>query len=185
MADRRVLLAYARDGREVVREVDPLGLVLAAGDWYLVGLHDGRRRTYRASRVRAVTVTDQPAARPVGFDLAAAWVEARRDLERRHETVEVRLRVDPAALPRLRRLVAVDGQDRVDTSAVGGPVEVTVPFEGETWATTCLLGLGGAVEVLAPAHLRARVASEVRSAAERYRVRVERPAGDERPGGEA
>ena len=167
-ADRRVRLAYARDGRESVRTVDPLGLVLAAGDWYLLGLSDGQRRTYRASRVRSVTVTEEAVVRPEAFDLARAWDEARRDLERRHELVEVRLRVRPEVLPRLRRLVAVPGQDRCDVTTVGGPVELIVPFEGEGWALTSLLGLGAGVEVLAPEPLRARLAQEVRAAAARY-----------------
>jgi predicted DNA-binding transcriptional regulator YafY len=58
--DRRVRLGYVRDGRATAREVDPLGLVLAAGDWYLVALRDGGRRTYRASRVRSVELLDDP-----------------------------------------------------------------------------------------------------------------------------
>src|SRR5690242_5051694 len=65
--DRRVRLRYVTGGRETTREVDPLGLVLAAGDWYLVALRDGARRTYRVSRVRAVDVLDQPVERPEGF----------------------------------------------------------------------------------------------------------------------
>ncbi|MDZ5443588.1 WYL domain-containing protein [Micromonospora sp. 4G57] len=57
--DRRVRLRYVRDGRATTRKVDPLGLVLAAGDWHLVALRDGGRHTYRASRSRS-----QPAAGP-------------------------------------------------------------------------------------------------------------------------
>lgn len=167
-ADRQVLLTYVRDGRETIRTVDPLGLVLAWGDWYLVALRDGERRTYRASRVRGVTTTDEPARRPTGFDLGARWATARAELERRHELLEVRLRVLPAVLPRLRRLVAVVGQDHVDVRAVE-PVELVVPLEGETWALTCLLGLGAGVEVLAPPALRQRLAQETTAAAARYR----------------
>ncbi len=168
-ADRRVELTYARDGREVLRVVDPLGLVLAAGDWYLVCHRDGSRRTYRVSRVREVRLLEDHVRRPVGFALQADWAAARHDLERRHELVEVRLRCDPTVLPRLRRVVAVSGQDRVDPSVVGEPVELTVPFEGASWALTCLLGLGGAVEVLGPPALRARVAEQTRAAAAHYR----------------
>ncbi len=167
-ADRQVRLTYARDGREVATQVEPLGLVLAAGDWYLVALREGARRTYRASRVRAVTVTDAPVSRPDGFDLPAVWAQARASLERRHDLIEVRLRVDAVALPRLRRLVAVQGQHLVDMRTVEDRVELAVPFEGQSWATTCLLGLGAAVEVLAPADLRERVAAEARGAAARY-----------------
>jgi predicted DNA-binding transcriptional regulator YafY len=175
--DRRVRIRHVRAGTVVARTVDPLGLVLAAGDWYLVGLRypestggtaDGERRTYRVSRIRAVELLDERARRPAGFALGPTWAEARRDLERRHDLVEVAVRVDTAALPRLRRSVAVAGQERVDVTAAGGRVELTVPFEGESWACTVLLGLGAAVEVLGPPGLRARIAEQTRAAAAQY-----------------
>ncbi|MGR6316997.1 WYL domain-containing protein [Micromonospora soli] len=165
--DRRVRLHYVRDGRATTREVDPLGLVLAAGDWYLVARRDGQRRTYRVSRVRAVEPLDEPARRPPGFDLAGSWAEARRALEDEAVAVEVTVRVAPRGLPRLRRLVPVPGKDRVPVTATG-EVELTVPFEDPAWAVSALLSLGSAVEVLAPVELRARVAEELRVAAARY-----------------
>jgi predicted DNA-binding transcriptional regulator YafY len=172
--DRRVRLRHVRAGSEVERTVDPLGLVLAAGDWYLVGLRrsdgseHGERRTYRVSRIRSVDLLDERAQRPPGFALGTAWAQARRDLEARPGYVEVTVRIDAAALPRLRRSVAVVGQERVDVTAAGGRVELTVPFEGESWACTVLLGLGAAVEVLAPAALRAKVAEQLWAAAVQY-----------------
>ncbi|MET8906571.1 WYL domain-containing protein [Micromonospora sp. NPDC004551] len=165
--DRRVRIRYVRGGRPVTREIDPLGVVLAAGDWYLVALRDGQRRTYRVSRMRAVTLLDEPATRPPGFDLATAWAESRRALEDEAVAVEVTVRVAAAALPRLRRAVQIAGKDRVPVTATG-EVELTVPFENRGWARSALLGLGSAVEVLAPAELRAQVADELREAAARY-----------------
>ncbi|SCG72470.1 Predicted DNA-binding transcriptional regulator YafY, contains an HTH and WYL domains [Micromonospora coxensis] len=165
--DRRVRLGYVRDGRETTREVDPLGLVLAAGDWYLMALRDGRRRTYRVSRVRTAQPLDEPVRRPAGFDLARSWAESRREWERERTAVEVTVRVAPGALPRLRRLVPVHGQAEVPVTATGW-VEVTVPFESDAWAGEALLSLGAAVEVLRPAGMRERVARELRAAAARY-----------------
>ena len=165
--DRRVRLRYVRDGRATTREVEPLGLVLTAGDWYLVALRDRQRRTYRISRVRSVEVLDEPAVRPPAFDLARAWADVRREWEDEKIAVEVTLRVAPRALPRLRRLVPVQGQHRVPVTATG-EVELTVPFESGSWACSALVGLGSAVEVLAPAELRRRVADELRAAAARY-----------------
>ncbi|MEV4412233.1 WYL domain-containing protein, partial [Catellatospora sp. NPDC049609] len=159
--------AYVRDGRESVRDVDPLGLVLAAGDWYLVALRDGQRRTYRVSRVRAVEPLDEPAVRPAGFDLADTWARSRRELEREPTAVEVTVRVSAWALPRLRRLVPVHGQHRIPLTA-DGEVELTVPFENELWALSALLSLGAHVEVRAPASLRDRLVGELRAAAARY-----------------
>ncbi|MEV4478381.1 helix-turn-helix transcriptional regulator [Micromonospora coxensis] len=166
--DRRVRLRYVRDGRETTREVDPLGLVLAAGEWYLVALRDGRRRTYRVSRVRTAQPLDEPVRRPAGFDLARSWAESRSELERERTAVEVTVRVAPRAMPRLRRLVPVHGQADVPVTATGW-VELTVPFESDSWAAEALLSLGADVEVLRPADMRERVAQELRAAAARYR----------------
>ncbi|SHG96383.1 helix-turn-helix transcriptional regulator [Streptoalloteichus hindustanus] len=166
--DRRVRIGYVRRGTLAERTVDPLGLALAAGDWYLVALRDGQRRTYRVSRVRTVERLDEPVRRPADFVLAEAWAQARHEMETEHTCVEVTLRVATAALPRLRRVVAVEGQDRIDLTATGDEIELTVPFEGESWACTALLGLGPWVEVLAPASLRQRMAEQTRAAAARY-----------------
>ena len=166
--DRRVRMQYVRDGRAATREVDPLGLVLAAGDWYLVALRDQQRRTYRVSRVRSAELLDEPVVRPAQFDLAQTWAAARRELEDEEQTsVEVTVRVAARALPRLRRLVPVHGQARVPVTATG-EIELTVPFDNEFWAVSAILSLGAAVEVLGPAAMRQRVADEVRGAAAHY-----------------
>ncbi len=172
--DRRVRMGYVRDGRPSTREVDPLGLVLAAGEWYLVALRDGQRRTYRVSRVRSVESLDAPVARPAGFDLAAQWAQARSELEdERSRSVEVTVRVAARALGRLRNLVPVHGQDRVPLTATG-QVELTVPFDDDHWAVTSILSLGSAAEVLGPEHIRRRVAEEARAVTSLYDLSVVR-----------
>jgi predicted DNA-binding transcriptional regulator YafY len=165
--DRRVRLQYVRHGQASARKVDPLGLVLAAGDWYLVALRDQQRRTYRVSRVRSVELLDEPVTRPAGFDLAQSWADARRELETERTAVEVTLRASAAALPRLRKMVPAHGQAAIPLTATG-QVEVTVPFENEVWAVEALLSLGRAVEVLGPPAMRARVAEEARAIAAHY-----------------
>src|SRR5262245_5016768 len=62
--DRRVRMEYVRDGRPAMREISPLGLVLAAGDWYLVAMRGEQRRTYRVSRVCSVELLDEAVDRP-------------------------------------------------------------------------------------------------------------------------
>ena len=165
--DRRIRLRYVRDGHASTREVEPLGLVLTAGDWYLVALRDGRRRTYRVSRVVSVELLDDPVVRPDRFDLAESWAQARRELENERIAVEVTLRVAAKALPRLRKQVAVRGQDRIPLAATE-PVTVTVPFESRTWACEAILSFGADVEVLAPTDMRLRVAEAARGAAALY-----------------
>ena len=106
MADERVRLHYATGDapHATWRTVDPYGLVSKAGTWYLVAAHRGRPKMYRVSRVRAVAATGMPARRPDERDLAEVWAELRDRLETPTAEVEVRLRVDPAWAPTLRRV---------------------------------------------------------------------------------
>lgn len=56
------------------REVEPLGLVLKGGAWYLVAQVDGRRaRTYRIARILALAASDRRFDRPASFDLEQYW----------------------------------------------------------------------------------------------------------------
>src|SRR5918996_3650655 len=50
---RRVTIEYERGDQSVGRLLEPLGLVLKAGTWYVVAVHEGQLRTYRVSRVTA------------------------------------------------------------------------------------------------------------------------------------
>src|SRR5512135_1176650 len=50
---RRVAVDYERGDGLVRRTLEPLGLVLKAGVWYVVAATEGQIRTYRASRVAA------------------------------------------------------------------------------------------------------------------------------------
>ena len=166
--DRRIHVTYTRGNQSVERTLDPLGLVLAAGDWYLVAHRQQEMRTYRVSRLTRLDILEEPARRPPDFTLAEAWAGTRRNLETRHELIHVTLRIAGIALPHLRRVVAVTGQEQVALNVTAERVTVTVPFETESWATTTLLGLGSQVEVLAPPSLRARMAAETKAAAAMY-----------------
>ena len=64
---RRLAITYRRGDSEVERSLEPLGLVLKAGVWYLVAASDGQVRTYRVSRIRSATVGDEPITRPPGL----------------------------------------------------------------------------------------------------------------------
>lgn len=166
--DRRIRVTHTRDSKTADRTLDPLGLVLAAGEWYLVARRQQSLRTYRVSRLTHVEILHETARRPPAFNLAESWAQARRDLETRHTVIHVTLRIAGAALPRLRRVIAVTGQEQVELNKTSEWVTVTVPFETESWATTTMLGLGSQVEVLAPPSLRTRMATETKAAAARY-----------------
>src|SRR3954464_5539639 len=91
---QRVQIGYDRGDKTVDRVLEPLGLVLKAGVWYLIAAADGQPRTYRVSRVsRVTTLDDATFERPGEFDLAAFWAEASAAYERDTPSVEVTLRI--------------------------------------------------------------------------------------------
>lgn len=169
---QRVLRAhYRRWGGEVRRALHPLGLVLKAGNWYLVASAEGAVRTYRVSRFLEVSATDEPSARPAGFDLAAYWETASRDLQARVLRGTARVRVTPAGLRLLPALFgaagtrAVDGAKAPDTA---GRRVVDLEVEALPVAVSDLLRLGLEAEVLGPPELRAELARTVTGLAQRY-----------------
>jgi predicted DNA-binding transcriptional regulator YafY len=153
----RVRLRY-REGRRVVqRTIDPLGLVLKGGAWYLVAHRSAGMRVYRVSRVASVRPLEDSFERPSEFELAAFWEEWSRNFEQTLPRVEVTVRVDEA----VRRLLPGDPRVEADGRTV-------VAFQHLGDAYRELLRFGSQVEVLEPAELRERVAETGREVAALY-----------------
>lgn len=153
---RRLGTRY-REGRRVVqRTLDPYGLVLKGGAWYLVARRSAGMRVYRVSRFAAVRVRDESFARPEGFDLAAYWEEWSQAFEASMRRVEVKLRAGELALRFLPR--DLHGSEGV----------FTVGFESLDDAFRELLRLGPDAEVLEPVELRERIAANAREVADLY-----------------
>src|SRR3954467_1147204 len=68
--------------REVTRTLNPLGVVLKAGRWYLVANARERTTGYRVSNILDAEVLAAAAERPAGFDLAGFWQEWAERYER-------------------------------------------------------------------------------------------------------
>jgi predicted DNA-binding transcriptional regulator YafY len=165
---RRLDIRYGRRGHTVRRRVDPLGLVLKAGTWYLVAAHRRRPRTWRVSRIASATPRPEAAWRPPGFDLARWWSASAAAFDASIRPLRARLRLSPAAAGRLPRLVPGEltvralEQGEVDAD---GWVTVDVPLEPVDVAVSQLVPLPG-VEVLAPDELRAALADHARAVAD-------------------
>ncbi len=95
---RRLHVRYQRWRGEVERTLDPLGLVLKAGAWYLVARASGQLRTYRASRILELDVLDERFERPDDFDLATFWDTWSEQFQRRLYRYEVTVRLSPRGL---------------------------------------------------------------------------------------
>jgi len=154
----QVDLRYAKPGQDPRwRRVHPYGLVTKAGVWYLLAGTDDGRRTFRVSRVLAVSPTQDPAERPAGFDLATEWHEAERDFLARMSVVDVDLDVEEGAVLRLsaslrgwvtvRELESVNDRWR----------RFRASFPHLDAAVSTLPPFGGSVRVVTPTELRRRL----------------------------
>jgi len=171
---KRVRARYREGPRVVQRTVDPLGLVLKAGAWYLVARRSVGMRVYRVSRFASVRILGQSFQRPSDFDLSAFWDEWSTAFERNRPRFEVRLRAARAAMHFLRPLVHPDGRAILDGISREPPheeVELTVPFEQLETAYRELLTFGRDLEVLDPPELRDRIAVAAADVADLYGVR--------------
>jgi predicted DNA-binding transcriptional regulator YafY len=166
---RRVAVQYGRSAPGARRTLDPLGLVLKGGTWYLVAAHRGRPRTWRVSRVHRAEVLADECRRPTGFALDDYWSSAASEFSGSMLQARVRVRVRPPGLRFLPFLVDADAARRA-LDAAGAPdeegwVELDLDVESDEVAAHQLTGLGADVEVLAPPAVRARLAEVGRALA--------------------
>jgi predicted DNA-binding transcriptional regulator YafY len=160
---RRIAVRYESWKGEVTRELEPLGLILKGGLWYLAARPvEGRRhelRTYRVSNILDLTVKDETFERPADFDLADWWSGTSRRFEAEIFTGTARLRLSKAGRRRLARLGVEQARiaDEADAASGDGWAEVVVPIESVEHAATDFLRLGAEAEVLSPPDLRAEM----------------------------
>lgn len=177
-SDRTVEITYARPGRDdaVTRLLQPYGLVLKAGVWYVVGrVPGGAWRTYRVDRVTALSPTDdEPFVRDPGFDLTAYWRANAEAFARTLLRTTATLRLTGRGLGRLPAVADPAGVAEALASAsepdAEGRVTVELPVESEEVAFAQLSELGADMEVLAPEGLRARFRAHARDLAALYGV---------------
>jgi predicted DNA-binding transcriptional regulator YafY len=168
---RRLRIRYVRWAQvEVERTVEPLGLVLKAGTWYLVARTDDDLRTYRVSRVLELTPLDEPFDRPDGFDLAKYWQGWSERFEERLYPMRVTVRLTPNGLKTARVLLSlVAARELKDVEPQGEWTTVRVPVESLDHAVVDLLRLGPEAEVLEPPELRERVITRLAAMTAVYR----------------
>ncbi|WP_278265870.1 YafY family protein [Nocardia sp. AG03] len=173
--DRRLALGYRRPDRVVHRIVDPLGLVMKAGTWYLVARESTDIRSYRASRIVTAETTGETFTRPADFDLSAHWRTAADEFARSILRVRAHCRVDTAHLGLLRLMndpaAVTEALASLGPPDADGWAEITIPGESVEVLTHALLPLGHHLEVLAPEELRTRLATIATAMTARYHPR--------------
>ncbi|MEU5991178.1 WYL domain-containing protein [Spirillospora sp. NPDC047418] len=173
--------------QQVTRTLEPLGVVLKAGSWYLIAQPadtTAEPRTYRISRVLALSVLPDRFDRPAGFDLAAHWTAYTERFEADSYPEHATVLLSPEGLTRAQILLPpamaraaldarADGADGADRDAADPPgprtwIRAVLPIESVRHAHVEFLKLGADVEVLDPPELRAMITATVRALAARY-----------------
>jgi len=164
-ADRRIRIRYRHgDGSEHAYLLDPWGLVLKGGLWYLVAGHRGGPRLFRVDRILSAEVLQEATRRPSDLDLAATWSALREDIERAKDAVHVLLDARAEVAEMVRRMTASQRVGDVTTVACPDPaamrtgwIRCAMTFRAPGAAAAVLLGFGAAVEVVSPEAVRDRM----------------------------
>ncbi len=180
--ERRLKVRYESWAGVVERTLEPLGLVLKAGEWYLVARPAHRPsagrgtepRTYRLSNVLELVASDERFERPAAFDLAAFWKESTARFEREIQRGTAVVKATARGLKQLRATSAAIAT-AIDAARPrrgrGGRFLIQVPIESVEQAASAFLPLGGEVEVLEPAALRSRLLARAKAVLRRYGAR--------------
>ncbi len=157
---RRISVSYESWRGLAKRELEPLGLVLKAGAWYLAAREVGQDgvRTYRLASMRGLVVGARSVKRPRGFDLARWWRESSLRFESDLRRLQARVRVSERGMAWLANartpFVAVPG---------GARGEALLAIESIEQGARQLLAFGAEVEVIEPAALRHEVLRQARA----------------------
>lgn len=172
--DRRIDVVYRRweEPREVDRTLEPYGLVLKSGSWYVVAAVAGAMRTYRVSNILRLTPTDTSFTRPDDFELARYWQDHLDAFEQRRFTAQAMVCISARLLPRLPDLSATQLLKAIAAGGAepdaNGNVTVAVPIESVGNAAEQLIKFGADLEVLHPPELRDELARIARSLLDLY-----------------
>ncbi|WP_433242124.1 helix-turn-helix transcriptional regulator [Streptosporangium sp. CA-135522] len=179
--ERRLEIRYRRwkAPKEVVRTLEPYGLVLKAGHWYLVARSGENVRTYRISQILKLRALPETFTRPAGFDLAAHWKNSLEEFEARLRRGEAVIRLSPRGMERLpdmdRPALLRAAEATAEPPGRDGWTQITVPIETFEHALSEFLRFGADVEVVSPVGLRDLVAETARALVRLH----DGPAGEE------
>lgn len=159
--ERPVRMSYRSRTSERERRVEPLGIVLKGGVWYLVAQVNQKPRTFRMSNIQAVEVLEERFHYPGAFDLARFWSESIERYERELHPNRADVRLSPKGidmmadlLPPYVRTGAVVSEE-ADTR---GWRRVSLSVGSMAHAALEILRFGTEAEVIEPLELRAEMA---------------------------
>jgi predicted DNA-binding transcriptional regulator YafY len=172
---RRLAVRYESWQARSDRVLEPLGLVLKAGTWYLAArrVDAAEPRAYRLAAIETLQTLDETFTAPKRFNLAAWWRASTARFEAGVYTGTARLRVTEPAFDRLCGISPVVASAALASAMPSDReswVDVEVPVESTQHATQALLALGPEAEVLSPPGLRDALADAAARMLAHYRT---------------
>ncbi len=170
--ERLLAFDYAKDearaSKDQSRLVEPLGLVVKRGVWYLAAKDGAPIKTFRVSNMLNIRLSEKSFAYPEQFDLAAYWQDSLRTFPDRLPHYEVSCIMTAEVLQAFReeRYVRVLRADPI----VDGQYEVAADLATPEFALRLVLGFGASVRVIQPLAFVEAVAAEAEKVREMYRI---------------
>ena len=163
----RLVYISLHERKQVITNVHPLRLVFMARGWYLIAYSSKHREicTFKLSRMRKLTTTQQTFRLPKNVDLANYFGDAWSMIPE-GRLYDVHLHFLPKVASNVAEVHWHHSQ-RVDWND-DGSVEFHVRVDGLGEITWWVLGYGDQVEVISPAPLRKRMADIAAVSLKRY-----------------
>lgn len=152
-------MTYQSWSAKRVWQIDPHGLVVKAGHWYLVAKGHGKLRMFNVADIQAFEALENRAEREPDFDLSLWWAGALDTFEARLRPDRALLRASPLGIQRLRLLGAHAGRaiEEAPPAEADGWRRIEFPIETIENAAPMLLGIGPELDILEPLELRKAV----------------------------
>jgi predicted DNA-binding transcriptional regulator YafY len=172
--DRRIIrVTYRRwkEPAEVTRMLEPHGLVLKAGTWYVAARCNAVMRTYRVDQIVTAAPCDSVFTAEPGFDLVRYWHSHLTEFRRQLYTGHAVIRLSGDGVRRMRHLLNAAAVTAVETTGTLDPddwVRARVPIESADQALAEFLRFGAEIEILEPAELREHATATVKAMAGIY-----------------
>jgi predicted DNA-binding transcriptional regulator YafY len=169
-ADQAVVIDYESWRGRKGRVVEPLGLVLKAGAWYMVARDRKQHAIYRVESIHAIRVLQERRVQRRNFHLAQVWQQEVSRFEASLRRAQAIVRVRDAAMARVSRL----GADAAEAIRAAKPDAegwrtATIWIESLQHAAGLLLAFDSDIEVLSPEALRRELAMRARRVTALYR----------------
>ncbi|MBJ7553961.1 helix-turn-helix transcriptional regulator [Marinomonas spartinae] len=171
LEQRLIVMQYQSWKGEIKRQLQPLGIVLKGGQWYLIAKVDRDIRTYRVSRIELLTLLDENFERPKDFNLVAFWQDSLRRMETLQFPIIAEVRLTALGVKIMQHVCSSYAVNQATIEPVddSGWHRARFPVGDTPYGCTELLRFGAELEVLGPPKLRLAMEELVSSLATLYR----------------